>query len=30
MKKPVLFLGLGQDYEKLEIFDREKFVNNLL
>jgi fused signal recognition particle receptor len=30
LKKPILFLGLGQEYEKLEKFNAEKFVNNIL
>ncbi len=30
LKKPVLFLGLGQKYGDFEKFDAEKFVNNLL
>lgn len=30
LKKPILFLGSGQDYENFEKFDSEKFVNNLL
>jgi len=30
LKKPVLFLGTGQKYEDLEIFDKERFVDNLL
>ena len=28
--KPILFLGTGQNYEDLEIFDAEKLVNELL
>jgi len=30
LKKPILFLGLGQEYNDFEKFDREKFVNRLL
>jgi len=30
LKKPILFLGLGQGYENLEKFVAEKFVDNLL
>ncbi len=30
LKKPILFLGLGQDYSHLEEFDAEKFVDNIL
>jgi fused signal recognition particle receptor len=30
LKKPILFLGLGQEYDKLEKFDAEKFVSNVL
>jgi fused signal recognition particle receptor len=30
LKKPILFLGLGQEYENLEKFDAEKFVSNIL
>ena len=30
LKKPILFLGLGQEYKDFEKFDKEKFVNNLL
>jgi fused signal recognition particle receptor len=30
LKKPILFLGLGQKYEDFEKFDREKFVQNIL
>ncbi len=29
LKKPILFLGLGQEYENLETFNPQKFVNNL-
>ncbi|MBI2044261.1 signal recognition particle-docking protein FtsY [Candidatus Pacearchaeota archaeon] len=28
-KKPILFLGTGQDYSKIEIFDKNKFVERL-
>ena len=30
IKKPILFLGTGQEYEKLEPFDPKKFVKTLL
>jgi len=30
LKKPILFLGIGQKYEEFEKFEKEKFVNNLL
>jgi len=30
LKKPILFLGLGQDHKDFEKFDKEKFVNNIL
>lgn len=30
LKKPILFLGSGQDYKNFEKFDAEKFVDNLL
>lgn len=30
LKKPILFLGVGQNYENFEKFDAEKFVDNLL
>jgi fused signal recognition particle receptor len=30
LKKPILFLGLGQEYKDFEKFDKEKFVNLLL
>ena len=30
LKKPILFLGLGQQYKDFERFDAEKFVNTLL
>jgi len=30
LKKPILFLGLGQRYEDFEKFDKEKFVKNLI
>lgn len=30
LKKPILFLGLGQEYGDFERFDAGKFVNNLL
>ncbi len=28
-KKPILFLGTGQEYDSIEIFDRRKFVERL-
>jgi len=28
-KKPILFLGTGQNYEDLEIFDKKKFIEKL-
>lgn len=28
-KKPILFLGTGQEYERIEIFDKEKFIERL-
>ncbi len=28
-KKPILFLGTGQEYDKIELFDKKKFVENL-
>ncbi|MCD6403490.1 MAG: signal recognition particle-docking protein FtsY [Candidatus Aenigmarchaeota archaeon] len=30
IKKPILFLGTGQGYEDLEIFEKEKFVKDLI
>jgi fused signal recognition particle receptor len=30
LKKPILFLGTGQNYEDMEEFEPEKIVNNLL
>jgi fused signal recognition particle receptor len=30
LKKPILFLGLGQNYDNFEKFDAEKFVNSIL
>ena len=30
VKKPVLFLGTGQNYDDIEFFDPKKFVNELL
>lgn len=30
LKKPILFLGIGQDYSHFEEFDAKKFVNNIL
>jgi len=29
IKKPILFLGTGQDYEDIELFDREEFIKKL-
>ncbi len=29
-KKPIIFVGVGQDYDDLEIFDRDLFVSNIL
>jgi len=29
IKKPILYLGTGQNYEDLEIFDKEKFLEKL-
>lgn len=28
-KKPILYLGTGQEYEKIEPFDKEKFIDKL-
>jgi fused signal recognition particle receptor len=28
-KKPILFLGTGQEYNKIEVFDKKKFVDRL-
>ena len=28
-KKPILFLGTGQEYDKIEAFDKEKFIRRL-
>ncbi len=28
-KKPILYLGTGQEYDKLEKFDKKKFIKNL-
>ena len=28
-KKPILFLGTGQDYDAIEPFDKEKFIEKL-
>jgi fused signal recognition particle receptor len=30
LQKPILFLGLGQEYKDFKKFDKEKFVSNLL
>ncbi len=27
--KPILFLGIGQEYKDLEIFDKEKLIEKL-
>lgn len=29
-KKPILFVGVGQGYDDLEPFDRDRFINNIL
>ncbi len=29
-KKPIIFVGIGQDYEDLEAFDRDLFISNIL
>ncbi len=28
-KKPILYLGIGQSYDKIEVFDKEKFIQRL-
>ena len=28
-KKPILYLGTGQEYEKIEVFDKDKFIEKL-
>jgi len=28
-KKPILYLGTGQEYEKIEVFDKQKFIEKL-
>lgn len=28
-KKPILYLGIGQNYEDIELFDKEKFIKRL-
>jgi len=28
-KKPILYLGTGQEYSKIEVFDKEKFIKDL-
>ncbi len=28
-KKPILFLGTGQEYSKIEVFDKKKFLKEL-
>lgn len=30
IKKPILYIGLGQEYDDIEIFDAKKFVKDLL
>jgi len=30
LKKPILFLGLGQEYKDFEKFDKSKFIANIL
>lgn len=29
IKKPILFLGTGQEYDKIEVFDKKKFLKEL-
>ncbi|MBI2043011.1 signal recognition particle-docking protein FtsY [Candidatus Pacearchaeota archaeon] len=29
LRKPILFLGTGQEYDKIEVFDKKKFVERL-
>ncbi|GAG60286.1 unnamed protein product, partial [marine sediment metagenome] len=29
-KKPILFIGVGQDYEDLKPFDRDLFISSIL
>jgi fused signal recognition particle receptor len=28
-KKPILFLGTGQEYDKIEVFNKKKFLKEL-
>ena len=28
-KKPILYLGTGQDYDAIEVFDKKKFIERL-
>ena len=28
-KKPILYLGTGQEYEKIEVFNKKKFIERL-
>ncbi|MEK6757769.1 MAG: signal recognition particle-docking protein FtsY, partial [Nanoarchaeota archaeon] len=28
-KKPILYLGTGQEYDNIEVFDKEKFIKTL-
>ena len=28
-KKPILYLGTGQEYDKIEVFDKQKFIEKL-
>ena len=30
IKKPILYIGVGQDYEDLRLFDPEEIIDNLL
>ena len=29
LKKPILFLGMGQEYDEIELFNRQKFIEKL-
>ena len=29
LKKPILYLGTGQEYNKIEVFDKKKFIEKL-
>ncbi|MFX1237607.1 MAG: signal recognition particle-docking protein FtsY, partial [Promethearchaeota archaeon] len=29
-KKPIIFVGIGQGYDDLEVFERQKFADNIL